>query len=48
MAEGFKEPEISDEISARAEIEQKNELVALNDSDGVWKLELGAGFHTQW
>jgi hypothetical protein len=48
MAEGFEEPDIDDEIKARAEVEQKNEIIALNDTDGSWKLDLGDGFHRQW
>ena len=41
-------PEINDEISALAEREQQVEIVALNETDGQWKLELGDGFEKQW
>ncbi|CAF1541454.1 unnamed protein product [Adineta ricciae] len=46
--EDFREPVINDEIVAKAEVEKTNEIVALNDTDGSWKLDLGDGFHTQW
>ncbi|CAF1540480.1 unnamed protein product, partial [Rotaria sp. Silwood1] len=48
MEEDFKEPEINDDIAARAEMEQKNEIVALNDAGSSWELDLGDGFRTQW
>ena len=41
-------PDIDEAISALAEIEQQNEIVALNETDGQWKLELGDGFERQW
>jgi hypothetical protein len=40
--------ETDDEIISRAEAEQQNEIVALNETDGGWKLDLGDGFQRQW
>jgi hypothetical protein len=40
--------EIDDVMVSRAEAEQQNEIVALNETDGEWKLDLGNGFHRQW
>ncbi|CAF1365018.1 unnamed protein product [Adineta ricciae] len=41
-------PDIDAETQARAYAEQKNEIVALNETDGKWKLDVGDAFHTQW
>jgi hypothetical protein len=48
MADAYGEQEINDETAAQAEAEQQNEIVALSDTDGLWKLELGDGFQKQW
>ncbi|CAF0985136.1 unnamed protein product [Adineta steineri] len=48
MADKFEVPVVDGTIAAQAALEQKNEIVALNDTDGSWKLDLGKGFHTQW
>ena len=38
----------NDEIISQAEAEQQNEIVALNQIDSQWTLDLGSGFQRQW
>lgn len=46
--EAYEEPELTEETVARAEAERQNEIVVLDDTDGLWKLGLGNGFQKQW
>ncbi|CAF2568521.1 unnamed protein product [Rotaria sp. Silwood2] len=40
--------EMDDETLALAEAEKQNEIIALNEADGQWKLNLSDGFYRQW
>ncbi|UJR12365.1 hypothetical protein I4U23_016542 [Adineta vaga] len=41
-------PKIDADTQSRANMEQQNEIIALNDIDGTWKLDLGHAFYKQW
>jgi hypothetical protein len=44
----YRAPDIDEETAARAEAEQQNEIIALNDATGKWKVDVSIAFHSQW